>query len=158
VGSNLRVTPSPLSNKEHPADYTADLRVPGVAAVAPVVSSLEKGDTAEVLFARGTKNQRLRMMNVAGVFERFPGFPEKLQIVANLGYYQAETGLKEVDFFLARTTDQSNAGLGGAVSALRAGPARQDRLAIDTTETTFNKDQSSLTALNIRGLLDLDSL
>lgn len=223
VGSNLRVTPSPLSTKQHPPSFAVDLKVPGVAAVAPVVSSLEnafvrsdfnsdvktlaaidpvsfertaalsddffpgstaagsmaalsanpkailvdaesaaelklkKGDTAEVLLARGTKNQALRKMTVAGVFDRFPGFPEKLHIVANLGYYQAETRLKEVDFFLARTTDQTSRGLDAAISAVNAGPARGDRLDIDSTETTFNKDQSSLTALNIRGLVDLDS-
>ena len=223
VGSNLRVTPSPLSTKEHAPAFASELEVPGVAAVAPVVSSLEnaflrsdfnsdvktlaavdptsfrrtaalsdsffpgstaagamaaleadpksilvdaesadelkleKGDTAEVLLAKGTKNQELRKMKVAGTFDRFPGFPEKLQIVANLGYYQAQTRLKEVDFFLARTTDQSNAGLAGATSAVNAGPARGDKLDIDSTETTFNKDQSSLTALNIRGLVDLDS-
>ena len=38
------------------------------------------------------------------------------------------------------------------------GLAARDRLAIDTTQTTFNKDQSSLTALNVRGLVDLDFL
>ena len=97
-------------------------------------------------------------MTVAGVFDRFPGFPEGVNMVANLGYYQAETGLKEVDFFLARTADQSTSGLGNAVSALQAGPAARDRLDIDSTQTTFNKDQSSLTALNIRGLVDIDSL
>lgn len=223
VGSNLRVTPSPLSTKDHPAAFAADLEVPGVTAVTPVISNLEnaflrsdfnsdvktlaaidpasfkqtaalsnsffpgstaarsmaaleadpkailvdaesaaelkleKGDTAEVLLAKGTKSQQLRKMTVAGLFDRFPGFPEGLQIVANLGYYQTETRLKEVDFFLARTTDQSDTGLTRAISSINAGPARSDKLDIDSTETTFNKDQSSLTALNIRGLVDLDS-
>ncbi len=40
---------------------------------------------------------------------------------------------------------------------MQAGPGARDRLSVDTTETTFNKDQSSLTALNVRGLVDLDS-
>ncbi len=224
VGSNLRVTPSPVSRQDHPPTFAADLRVAGISGIAPVVSGLENaflrsdfnsdiknlaaidpasfpevaalsdsffpgstaarsmamlkadpqailldarsaeelklepGDSAEVLLASGTKQQQLRKMTVAGLFNRFPGFPEKLHIVANLGYYQAETGLREVDFFLARTTDQSDAGLTRATSALQAGPAGRDRLDIDTTETTFNKDQSSLTALNIRGLVDLNSL
>jgi len=223
VGSNLRVTPSPLSRRAHPVGYGSDLRVRGIASTTPVVAGLENafvrsafnsdakdlaaidpvsfsrtaalsdaffpgstaaeamaalrrdprailvdaesagdlklevGDTAEVLLARGTKNQQNRVMRVAGLFDRFPGFPEHLHIVANLGYYQAQTGLRDVDFFLARTTDQSDRGLADAVSALRTGPAGRDRLNIDSTKTTFNKDQSSLAAPNIHGLVDLDS-
>lgn len=224
VGSNLRVTPSPLSQRDHLPGDAARLRVAGVSQATPVVASLENsfltsdfnsdvkdmaaidpasfartaalsdelfpdgsaaaaltalranprgmllasptaeglkltvGDTAEVLLARGTKHQRLRRMKVVGLFDRFPGFPERLHIVVNLGYYQTQTGLRTADFFLARTADQSHAGLARAVSALKAGPAATDRLNIDSTETTFNKDQSSLTALNIRGLVDLDVL
>lgn len=223
VGSNLRVSPSPVSDRAHPPGYASELLVAGVSTTTPIVASLENaflrsdfnsdvkdlaaidaasfgrsaalsdaffpgstataamdaleatprailldarsatdlkidvGATVEVLLARGTKEQQLRRMTVAGLFERFPGFPEGVHIVANLGYYQAETGLKEVDFFLARTTDQSTSGLGNAISALQAGPGARDRFDIDSTQTTFNKDQSSLTALNIRGLVDLDS-
>src|SRR5581483_9317655 len=58
----------------------------------------------------------------------------------------------------ARTADQSTAGLDRAETALRAGPGRGDPLVIDTTRTTFDKDQSSLTALNVHGLVTLDSL
>ncbi len=223
VGSNLRISPSPVSRRAHPPDYGSRLSVFGVSSTTPVVSSLENaflrsdfnsdvmdlaaidpesfrrtaalsdtffpgstaagamdvlkatprailldvksaadlkidvGDTVEVLLARGTKQQQLRQMLVAGVFDRFPGFPEGVNIVANLDYYQTETGLTEVDFFLARTIDQSKAGLAAAISAVHAGPAASDRLNIDSTATTFNKDQSSLTALNIRGLVALDS-
>ncbi len=224
VGSNLRVTPSPVSRRKHPAGYAGELQVDGVTKATPVVASLENafmrsdfnsdvkdlaaidaagfgeaaalsdgffpggsaagalaalkadpagilldaqsaedlklevGDKAEVLLARGTKQQQIREMTVVGLFDRFPGFPEGLNVVANLDYYQSQTGLDEVDFFLARTSDPSRSGLASAVAALEAGPAAADRLSIDTTETTFNKDQSSLTALNIRGLVDLDSL
>lgn len=223
VGSNLRITPSPLSHKEHPPGYAADLEVPGVATTTPVVASLENsfirsransdvedlaaidtgsfsetaalsdeffpgssaaeamtaleaepagilidpvsaiplkvgvGDKVEVVLARGTKDQVLRKMTVIGFFDRFPGFPEGVNIVANLDYFQSETGLRETDYFLARTSDQSKSGLADAVSSLDAGPGATDQLDISSTETTFNKDQSSLTALNIRGLVDLDS-
>lgn len=223
VGSNLRISPSPVSRRAHSPAYASELLVAGVSTTTPVVSSLENaflrsefnsdvkdlaaidpagfsrtaalsdtffpastaaaamdalkttpqailldvqsaddlkidvGDAVEVLLARGTKAQQLRTMTVAGVFERFPGFSEGIHIIANLDYYQAETGLKEVDFFLARTADQNKAGLTDAISALQAGPGANDQLNIDSTETTFNKDQSSLTALNIRGLVDLDS-
>lgn len=37
VGSDLRVTPSPLSSRQHPTGSAATLRVSGVAAVTPVV-------------------------------------------------------------------------------------------------------------------------
>ncbi len=223
VGSNLRITPSPLSPRSHPAGYAAALEVPGVAKATPVVASLENtfirsransdvkdlaaidpasfsktaalsdqffpassaakamaalnadpaailldpetadvlklgiGDRVDVVLARGTKNQRLTRMNVAGFFNRFPGFPDGLNAVVNLDYYRSQTKSPKVDFFLARTTDQSGAGLTHALSSLNAGPAGSDPLYIDSTETTFNKDQSSLTALNIRGLLNLDS-
>lgn len=223
VGSNLRVTPSPLSESTHGAGYANALEVDGISSATPVVASLENaflrsrfnsdvkdlaaidpagfertvalddqffpdgtaaeamaalaaapdsilldaesadglklevGDRAEVLLARGTRQQELRKMTVAGTFERFPGFPEGLHIIANLDYYAAETGLREADFYLARTSDQSLNGLNAASTAIEAGPGATDRLTIDTTETSFNKDQSSLTALNIRGLVDLDS-
>ncbi len=118
---------------------------------------LEVGDTAEVLLARGSRNQRERTMTVAGLFERFPGFPDGLDIVANLAYYRAETGLRDPDFFLVRTREPGRAGLAEAIASLRASPAGAGRMSIDSTETSFNRDQSSLTALNVRGLVNLDS-
>jgi len=96
-------------------------------------------------------------VTVAGLFTRFPGFPEGVHIVANLDYYRAQTKISEADFFLAKTTDPSHAGLVAATDAITRGPGARDPLTLDTTETTFNKDQSSLTALNVRGLLNLDS-
>lgn len=41
VGSNLRVTPSPLSRQTHPLAFAANLRVAGISRATPVVSSLE---------------------------------------------------------------------------------------------------------------------
>ncbi|HSJ46274.1 MAG TPA: FtsX-like permease family protein [Euzebyales bacterium] len=224
VGSDLRVTPSPVSDHPHTAEYARELEVDGVVRSTPVVARLENaflrslfnsdvkdlaaievdsfaetatlsdeffpdmtaeealdalradptailidvdsaeflklevGDPAELLFARGTKRQQLRRMTVAGFFERFPGFPESLHIVANLDYFRQETGITDVDFYLARTDEPSSEGLAAATAAIQAGPGATDLLNIDTTETTFNKDQSSLTALNIRGLVDLDSI
>lgn len=223
VGSNLRITPSPLSRVGHPASYSDRLAVSGVSRATPVVASLENaflrstfnsdvqdlvaidpagyakiaalsdtffvgatapqamsalaaepqnvlldqatadglklhvGDQAEVLLARGTRHQKLRTMTVVGLFTRFPGFPEGVQIVANLDYYQSQTKIRDVDFFLAKTTDPRHAGLLAAARAIAAGPGRTNRLNIDSSETSLNKDQSSLTALNIRGLLNLDS-
>jgi len=224
VGSDLRVTPSVLSPRAHPASYASELRVASVSAVTPLVFKLENsvlvarfnqdrkdltaidpasfervaalsdsffvdrsaaatmaalradregllvdsqtaddlsvttGDRVEVLLARGTKNQTLRKFHVIGRFKRFPGFPQGTNLVANLAYYRSATGLTRADFFLARTTAHDHAGLARAVAALRSGPGNDDPITIESTETALNKDQSSLTALNVHGLVDLDSL
>jgi putative ABC transport system permease protein len=120
--------------------------------------SIRRGDTVKILLARGTSKQTLERFHVTGLFERFPGFPQGTNLVANLGYYDRATGTSRIDFFLARTTDGSHAGLGRATAALLSGPGKRNPIQIDSTETTLDKDQSSLTALNVNGLLDLDSL
>jgi len=119
---------------------------------------IERGDQVEVLLARGTKHQILKKMHVLGLFDRFPGFPQGTSLVADLGYYQQATQTRRVDFFLARATDDSDAGLARAVAALEAGPGRRDPINIETTKTALDKDRSSLTALNVSGLVDLDLL
>jgi putative ABC transport system permease protein len=120
--------------------------------------NVEPGDDVKVLLARGTKRQKLRPFRVAAVFKRFPGFPEGVDVIANLGYYVAAIHLDRADFYLARTIGHDHAGLERAVAAIRSGPGREYPLTVDSTETTLDKDQSSLTALNVRGLVDLDSL
>ena len=224
VGSDLRITPSVQSAMPHDPGYGAALKVSGVAAVTPVVFSLENsvligpftqdrtdlaaidpvsfhrvaalsdssferssaaavmaaltndprgllvrtsraedlsietGDRVQVLLARGTKQQTLQSFRVVGLFETFPGFPQGTDLVANVALYRSVTGLDQTDFFLARASARGRRGLARAVAALQSGPGRDDQLRIDTTATTLNKDQSSLTAVNVRGLLDLGSL
>jgi putative ABC transport system permease protein len=224
VGSDLRVSPSPLSARPHPTGSAAGLRVGGVAGVTPVVFqpgnavlvgrfdqervdlaaidpatfastvplndaffaegsasaamealrsrrdgllvdeesarglSITTGDVVEVLLARGTDHQTLESFHVVGLFARFPGFPAGTNLVANLGYYQAATGLTDADFFLLRAVDQSPAGLAGIEAALRSGPGKDDPMDVDTTETVLDKDQSSLTALDTHALVELDLL
>ncbi len=116
------------------------------------------GDRVRVLLARGTKQQRLVKLHVVGRFDHFPGFPQGTDLVANLHGYQAATGTTAADFFLARTSGHGHAGLARAVASLRAGPGRREPLDIATTATALDKDQSSLTALNVHGLVALDSL
>lgn len=118
---------------------------------------LEVGDRADVLLDRGSKRQHNERVTVAGLFERFPGFPEGLHVVANLANYQQRTSTSEVDFFLARATDSSDRGLATTRDALLAGPGHQDSLDVASAATALNKDQSSLTALNVRSLVSLDS-
>lgn len=119
--------------------------------------SIETGDRVRVLLARGTKHQRLATFHVVGLFERFPGFPEGSNLVSRLDYYDTTTGLRRADFFLARASDHGHSGLARAVAGIRSGPGRGDPLNIVTTETALDKDQSSLTAVNFQGLVDLDS-
>jgi putative ABC transport system permease protein len=135
-------------------------RQPGLLVEASAAEDLniEAGDSVQVLLARGTKRETRAGFRVVGLFERFPGFPEGIDLVANLRDVETATGSKRADFFLASTVDHSPAGLARATSALRGGAARTVVMDVDSTATALDKDQSSLTALNIQGLVDLGSL
>jgi putative ABC transport system permease protein len=114
-------------------------------------------DRVQVLLARGTSRQTLKAFRVIDLFLHMPGFPQGTSLVSNLGYYEAATGSTKIDFFLARTRDPSPEGLRRATAALRSGPAKRNPINIDTTATALDKDQSSLTALNVHGLVSLNS-
>jgi putative ABC transport system permease protein len=223
VGSDIRVTPSPISALEHPPQYAEKLKVPGIQTATPVVYGLlntlveseanedagnmaaidpaafgraaplidtdfvgttaasamdalqrqpggvfldiefadlldvEPGDEVQVLFARATQDQRLSEMKVIGLFQRLPGFPEGVQVLANIKRQMQLIPSTNTTFFLAQTTDPSDATLDRVVAGLQEGPGSVDALQIDTRATALDKDQSSLAALNIRGLLTLDS-
>lgn len=222
VGSDLRITPSPLSTRAHPASYASSLLVPGVSSTTPVVAGLENstlrstfnsdayalaaidpvgyartvappdevfvgttaraalqalagkannvlldeesasflklhvGDTAQLLMARGTPAQQLRPAHVVGLFSHLPAFPEGVNVVMNLDYYQSQTHLTNADFYLA-ATQASGQSAAAAAGAITAGPGSHDRLSVETVDTSVNRDESSLTALNTAGLLRLDS-
>ncbi|HEX3207532.1 MAG TPA: FtsX-like permease family protein, partial [Propionibacteriaceae bacterium] len=223
VGSDVRVTPSPISALEHPPQYAEKLQAPGIQTATPVVYGLlntlvqsevnedagnmaaidpsafgqvaplidtdfvgttaasamdalesqpggvlleiefadlldvEPGDEVQVLFARATQNQKLSEMKVIGLFQRLPGFPEGVHVLANIERQMQLIPSTNATFFLAQTTDPSDATLDRVVAELQAGPGSADALQIDTRATALDKDQSSLAALNIRGLLALDS-
>ena len=120
--------------------------------------SVENGDDVQVLLARGTEQQTLAPFHVVGRFDRMAGFPEGVSLIVPLSTYQSATGLDEVDFFLARTTHSDAGTVQRAAAALRAGPGRDDPLVVATTRTALDKDQSSLTALDVNGLVDLNLL
>jgi ABC-type lipoprotein release transport system permease subunit len=223
VGSDLRVTPDPTSDRPHPPDSGQAYLVPGVTGQTPVVATLENavfvgpdnqdradlaavdpasfartaalrdaffvdqsasqalaalqqhpdavlvdedtaarysvevGDRVKILLARGTPQQSLQPFVVAGRFTRFPGFPFGVDVVMNLATYQSHTHLTDADFFLLKAQDGGPVGLTRAEAALREGPGRRDPVTIESTSTALNKDQSSLTALDIHGLVDLDT-
>ena len=223
VGSDVRVTPAPISALGHPPQYADKLKVPGIETATPVVYGLlnalveselnedagnmaavdpaafgqaaplidsdfvgttaasamealqrqpdgvylgieladrldvDPGDDVQVLFARATKEQQLSEMKVIGLFERVPGFPEGVDLLVNIRRQMQLIPSTNATFFLAQTSDPSDATLDQAVAALQEGPGSTDALQIDTRATALDKDQSSLAALNIRGLLTLDS-
>jgi putative ABC transport system permease protein len=224
VGSDLRITPSVLSDDPLLARDASDLTVPGVSAVSPVVFrlensvligpfnqrrknlaaidptsfarvaplpdslfdgssaadtlsalgadprgllvdtetaddlSVEQGDTVTIILALATRRETQERFHVVGLFDRFPGFPEGANLVVNRRRYEQATELRRVDFFLADVIDVSDAGLARAIASLRSGPGENVPFRIDSTETTLDKDRSSLTAVNVNGLVGLDTL
>ncbi len=114
------------------------------------------GDTIHALLARSTPEQVDVPMRLTAVFERLPGFPDGADAVIDIATHTAHVPTKAPDFFLGTTVDESAQTLASAVADLEAGPAGQD-LHIDTRASVLDRDQSSLAALNIAGLVDLDS-
>ena len=120
--------------------------------------SLAPGDRVRLILALGTRNETVATFRVAGLFTRFPGFARRPNLIVGLGAYTKATNATGVDFFLASTNDHDRNGLERAIAAIRSSPGGRDSLTIASTETTLDKDQSSLTALNVRGLVGLGSL
>lgn len=118
---------------------------------------VKPGDSLHVLLARATSNQTDVRFRVAGIFERLPAFPDGADALMSIAEHTARVPAKPPDFFLAKTTDPTTAGLDRAVASLTEGPGAAGDLRFDTRETTLARDQSSLAALNIAGLIDLDS-
>jgi ABC-type lipoprotein release transport system permease subunit len=129
-----------------------------VDAAAADALSIEPGEDVRVLLARGTKRQTLATFRVAGLFERFPGFPAGTDLVARLDDYAAATHSNHADFFLARVSGGGDGALARAAATLRSGPGSADPIDVQTRATALDKDQSTLTALDVHGLVDLDSL
>ena len=119
---------------------------------------LAVGDSAKVMLARGTDQQVRRDTTVLGLFTQFPGAPEGTDIVANIDFYSSETGLSEADYYLVKTTDRSPAALDKVRKALSSIGGFAERFDVQTSAEALDKDKSSLTALNLRDLLHLDSL
>ncbi len=115
------------------------------------------GDTLHLLLARATPDQVEVDLTIAGLYERLPGFPDGADAVMSLDRHTAAVPGKVPDFFLATAGGETRADLQRAVEELRSGPGASGHLQIDTRATTLDRDQSSLAALNIAGLVALDS-
>ena len=119
--------------------------------------SIVRGDRIRVVLALGTGRQTVARFRVVGLFSRFTGFARPPNLIVRLDAYAAATTSNRIDFFFARTIDHGHADLTRAMAAIRSGPGRRHALTIESTETAIDRDQSSLTALNIRSLVDLGS-
>ena len=223
LGSDIRISPSPSSERVYRSSDRSEFQVDGVGEVAPVVYGIqnviirsdrtsdpanlaavdpkayeqvaplrddqfatttaaraidllveqpnavllnidfadflqaEVGDTLLVLLARGTDEQVETELELVGLYERLPGFPDGADALMNISHHEATLPATTPDFFLAQTIDGSDATLDSAVTKLRGGTVTDQRLHIESRATALATDQSSLAALNIRGLLDLDS-
>lgn len=115
------------------------------------------GDSLFILLARATPEQVDVEFHVVALFERLPGFPDGADAVISIDAFAAGVPSKAPDFFLASTAANDDAGLQRAVTSLQQGPAAADTLQIDSRMSTLARDQSSLAALNIAGLVTLDS-
>ena len=133
---------------------------------------IETGDRVKVLLARGTRQQRLASFRVAAVFDNFPGFPQGVDVIVNVGRYEAVTGLKGADFYLVaatRTGGGRQAHVARVVARLQAlvrvgSPGavlpnqpseRRSGLTVTSATKAIDKDRSSLVAVDIRALARL---
>ena len=115
------------------------------------------GDSLFILLARATPEQVDVEFHVVALFERLPGFPDGADAVISIDAFAAGVPSKAPDFFLASAAANDDAGLQRAVTSLQRGPAAVDTIQIDSRMSTLARDQSSLAALNIAGLVTLDS-
>jgi putative ABC transport system permease protein len=115
------------------------------------------GDTLHVLLVRATPDQVDVKLHVTALFERLPGFPEGADALMSIQTHAATVASKGPDFFLAAAAANTDAGLHRALTSIQRGPAAVDAVQIDTRTSTLARDQSSLAALNIAGLITIDS-
>ena len=118
--------------------------------------SVEAGDEVRVLLERGTEVQRVEEFTVVGTFVRFPGFPQGLDLVVNRGRLESATGVTRADFFVARSSGHHSTDLRRASVALTALSNTAGPFDIASSATALDKDRSSLTAFDLRGLEHLD--
>jgi putative ABC transport system permease protein len=95
--------------------------------------------------------------HAVAVFKNFPGFPQGVDLVTNLAYYQQTVHAANPDAYLVRT-DGTDAGTAAVATVVQALSTPAQPLTINTSAKAYNIDQSSLSSLNISGLGRLDGL
>jgi ABC-type antimicrobial peptide transport system permease subunit len=114
--------------------------------------NIQSGDRINVQLADRTGRMVPVTLHAVGIVKDFPGFAQGIDMVGNLAFYQSTTGISTVPLFLVHTSDPSPAAVAQVADLIKAGPGRSAPLLVETTATAFNRDQSSLTAVNLRGL------
>ena len=115
-------------------------------------------DHVQVLVARGTNHQALATARVLGRFRDFPGLPQGVDVVANIDRYEALTHNGQADFYLAsvsavgRTRTQA---IETAAAEIRSRGTDDDPMHVTSSSSILDKDRTSLTALDVRGLVRL---
>ena len=120
--------------------------------------NIQTGDQINVQLLDRTGHLVPVMFHAVGTFKDFPGYPQGIDMVGNLTFYQSATGLDQASFFLVRTADASPAAVARVSDLIKAGPGRTAPLLVETTALAFNRDQSTLTAINLRGLGGLQAV
>jgi putative ABC transport system permease protein len=119
---------------------------------------VEVGDTLHVLLERGTNEQTETVLRIKGLFIRLPGCPDGAHALMSMEKYTAVIPSKKPDFFLASVTENDAASLQKAADLLNSSFSVSHNFRIESRNNTLAKDQSSLAALNIAGLAELDSI
>jgi putative ABC transport system permease protein len=120
--------------------------------------NIQTGDQINVQLLDRTSHPVPVTFHAAGVFKDFPGYPQGIDMVGNLAFYQSATGLNQASFFLVHTADPSPAAVGRAADLIKSGAGRSVPILVETSATAFNRDQSTLTAINLRGLGGLQTV
>ena len=120
--------------------------------------NIQPGDRINVQLADRTGRMVPVTLHAVGIVKDFPGFAQGIDMVGNLAFYQSTTGVSTVSLFLVHTSDPSPAAVAHVADLIKAGPGRSAPLLVETTATAFNRDQSSLTAVNLRGLGGLQAV
>ena len=116
------------------------------------------GDQVRIQLTDKTGKKVLVIFHAVGQFHNFAGWPQGIDLVANLDFYQSATKRTQVDFFLLRTIDPSPAAVTQVAGRLRAGPGSTVPVLVETTATAINRDSSTLAAVNLRGLGALETV
>ena len=116
------------------------------------------GESMHILLGKATSAQTEIEVMVVGLFDKLPGFPDGADALMHIALHEATAPALPVTFFLAKTKEQSDEGLEHIARMLQDGVGADNALVIESRLTSLAKDQSSLAALNIDGLLKIDSI
>jgi putative ABC transport system permease protein len=119
--------------------------------------NIQPGDQVKAQLSGPGGRPSIVTLHALALFKSFPGYPQGIDLVGNLSFYQQATGSRRADLYVLRTADPSPAAVNLVARRLRSGAGATNPILVETTATAFNRDASSLTALNVRGLGTLET-